>query len=784
MNDSAIPSEAPYVPIELYCPMTLHIFKEPVILGDNFTYEKDWAIQWLAKSDKSPLTNKKLPHKRWQINQTFKNQITTYLDRGWITKEEQYQGVKPKTKNKDVIHFSLLKAAVKNNFWEHSGKNISDDLLQWLYQSHPNVFRYLNDRKKSKVLAIFHQATEDDIRIFFNTHDISIMNDSSKILDDIAYGLSRMKDDIRNYDLFIARFGSISEFLQLPCTLMGKLLAGAYLIEGSHDQTIKEEKTAHKLILRIEETLTKLGIDSLHDFKSKILPQKENHVLCRNICEIIEGWHGYPTKIMGQKISKDSNETMDLFELAKLPITTFDTIVAHPVALETLLLNENISWQDLSTTPSNKLAIIFDPVLANDFSESVISLLNSKKLNFQELTTITDAKLKLILQEAISTNILFETNKAAWNDLIKLSNIKLKIIFKHISYVTTFLKNGIHFSIFYKFKANTLKLFLINDKRTPYIPVTSFLREIEIPITALNEVNPNHPALNWFLKNIHSLELTYKHENHNEFKEIIDHAVKRNDSINELITLISQYDNWPQEYNIEPFIQQEEKDWSSAIPNYTNTTAYPNEHDVKDDPNEHTDVHPCIITPKQEQTSFITTHHDWANLRERTYENDLPPIFNKPDSQATSSNKTYALMLIIYGLGGLCGLVGETYHILSQHQMFHSNKPLVIGLLAAASFLLLIGFIIQLAKRKPSKQHHFCSLNTLAHIIFFGGVLSVAGSATSLYFDCNKLNITLFIASASLIIIGAVSILLIDHFSLKSNDCSGDIYDDIPFKLK
>lgn len=47
-------------PDEFFCSMTLHAFREPVVIEDGNTYERDWIESWFKSSGKSPLTNQRL----------------------------------------------------------------------------------------------------------------------------------------------------------------------------------------------------------------------------------------------------------------------------------------------------------------------------------------------------------------------------------------------------------------------------------------------------------------------------------------------------------------------------------------------------------------------------------------------------------------------------------------------------------------------------------------------------------------------------------------------------
>mmetsp|Transcript_20033 Transcript_20033/g.14739 ORF Transcript_20033/g.14739 Transcript_20033/m.14739 type:complete len:91 (+) Transcript_20033:1026-1298(+) len=50
------------VPQDFLCPLTMEIFKDPVITADGQTYEKDAIETWFASGHQtSPLTNARLP---------------------------------------------------------------------------------------------------------------------------------------------------------------------------------------------------------------------------------------------------------------------------------------------------------------------------------------------------------------------------------------------------------------------------------------------------------------------------------------------------------------------------------------------------------------------------------------------------------------------------------------------------------------------------------------------------------------------------------------------------
>jgi hypothetical protein len=46
--------------VDLECPISMHVMRDPVLAMDGFTYERESIERWLATSDKSPLTNERV----------------------------------------------------------------------------------------------------------------------------------------------------------------------------------------------------------------------------------------------------------------------------------------------------------------------------------------------------------------------------------------------------------------------------------------------------------------------------------------------------------------------------------------------------------------------------------------------------------------------------------------------------------------------------------------------------------------------------------------------------
>lgn len=60
------------------CPLTKSIFQEPVVAADDYTYEKRAIEDWFTKSDVSPQTGKKFPHKNLLPNHATKAMIDLF----------------------------------------------------------------------------------------------------------------------------------------------------------------------------------------------------------------------------------------------------------------------------------------------------------------------------------------------------------------------------------------------------------------------------------------------------------------------------------------------------------------------------------------------------------------------------------------------------------------------------------------------------------------------------------------------------------------------------------
>eukprot|EP00270_Netrium_digitus_P021960 TRINITY_DN9660_c0_g2_i4.p1 TRINITY_DN9660_c0_g2~~TRINITY_DN9660_c0_g2_i4.p1 ORF type:complete len:545 (+),score=192.71 TRINITY_DN9660_c0_g2_i4:210-1637(+) len=68
-------------PSSLFCPITQEIMVNPVLASDGHTYEQVAIQQWLEKSDRSPMTNMKLPSKDLVPNHAVRSMIREWQER-------------------------------------------------------------------------------------------------------------------------------------------------------------------------------------------------------------------------------------------------------------------------------------------------------------------------------------------------------------------------------------------------------------------------------------------------------------------------------------------------------------------------------------------------------------------------------------------------------------------------------------------------------------------------------------------------------------------------------
>ena len=56
----------------LLCPITLELFRDPVVAEDGHTYEREAIVEWIKKNGRSPLTDQSLSLERLYPNHAMK----------------------------------------------------------------------------------------------------------------------------------------------------------------------------------------------------------------------------------------------------------------------------------------------------------------------------------------------------------------------------------------------------------------------------------------------------------------------------------------------------------------------------------------------------------------------------------------------------------------------------------------------------------------------------------------------------------------------------------------
>jgi hypothetical protein len=63
------------------CPITTDIMREPMVASDGFSYERDAIEAWLARSDRSPMTNDVLTSRALIPNAALRSAIFEFLNK-------------------------------------------------------------------------------------------------------------------------------------------------------------------------------------------------------------------------------------------------------------------------------------------------------------------------------------------------------------------------------------------------------------------------------------------------------------------------------------------------------------------------------------------------------------------------------------------------------------------------------------------------------------------------------------------------------------------------------
>lgn len=139
---------------DLVCPITLQIFRHPVIASDGFTYEKWSLIQLLNSSNpQSPITREPLTRKYYN-NQFIKQTTASFLDKNPDSKSEQFSD--DLYYDYDICKSEFMICLDKNDFVaasKYKNINLSD--------------KYYGKHKDWKCIAQYIFAKCQDVDILF-----------------------------------------------------------------------------------------------------------------------------------------------------------------------------------------------------------------------------------------------------------------------------------------------------------------------------------------------------------------------------------------------------------------------------------------------------------------------------------------------------------------------------------------------------------------------------------------------------------------------------------------
>lgn len=109
------------VPASFFCPITMEIMRDPVMVADEQTYERSSIEGWLQHHNTSPATNAELPHKNLTPNHALRNAIEEWQEsyamrvrRGDIELEQRPLATSPfKTVYKGKLRLQVQQGAAR-----------------------------------------------------------------------------------------------------------------------------------------------------------------------------------------------------------------------------------------------------------------------------------------------------------------------------------------------------------------------------------------------------------------------------------------------------------------------------------------------------------------------------------------------------------------------------------------------------------------------------------------------------------------------------------------------
>lgn len=148
------------------CPISLKIFKEPVLASDGYFYEKHMITKWFGNSSKSPLKGTNLPNKNLLVSHTFNSLLENFLTTYPEYKSNQFAIIIPpeyksiynsenykKYCDDDKIYAELITGEFLDN-----DNMMNSDFIFKLIDSIDNIYYYHNQKQMTILNSILTES--------------------------------------------------------------------------------------------------------------------------------------------------------------------------------------------------------------------------------------------------------------------------------------------------------------------------------------------------------------------------------------------------------------------------------------------------------------------------------------------------------------------------------------------------------------------------------------------------------------------------------------------------
>ena len=206
------------IPREYLCPITLDIMKEPMVMPDGHTYEKEAIKRALELRPYSPLTVQPMKFSDGYINYSLKSLIETYI------KEHNINSTSINIDEKLRDLFSKQNKINEVEFEELSARYISEECNANLYKD--GIYVTMKPKKITKTPPVFLICVVDvsgsmNINCCENISGVETLHLSR--LDLIKHSLKTIISTLRKEDMIsIIQFNTTASVIVKPTVLVGK----------------------------------------------------------------------------------------------------------------------------------------------------------------------------------------------------------------------------------------------------------------------------------------------------------------------------------------------------------------------------------------------------------------------------------------------------------------------------------------------------------------------------------------------------------------------------------